>query len=92
MSGARAIKAGASGNGATVGSSRVGDRSTVAGTGEGRAASSAAASPSHSPNSVAALSPRRWTRGRGIIAGPSLRVVGLTRASTSPGGASALIW
>jgi hypothetical protein len=76
--------------GATAGSSLIALSAVAAGRGEGRIAGDAASSPSHSPDSSIALCTRRCTRGREIIAGPSLRVVGRASASTMPDGASAL--
>jgi len=89
-SGGRLTKRCMGASGATTGSSRAAAVAALAGKGVGRAGSSTAASPSHSPDSVTAPALRRWTRGRGIIAGPSLRVAGRAIASTNPVGASAL--
>jgi hypothetical protein len=91
-SGDRAVSRCATGAGATAGSSLTTLGGVPAGRGEGRVAGGAASTPSHSPDSSIALCTRRCTRGREIIAGPSLRVVGLASASTMPAGASALTW
>jgi hypothetical protein len=76
----------------TTGNSLAAAGGVAAGRGEGRVAGGAASSPSHSPDSAIALATRRCTRGREIITGPSVRVVGLASASTMPAGASALTW
>jgi hypothetical protein len=92
ISAERVVRRCATGAAATTGSSLTALGGPLVGRGEGHVAGGAASSPSHSPDSSIALCTRRCTRWREIIAGPSLRVVGLASASTMPAGASALTW